>query len=138
MARGKKVVQPKSKAPNIAVLETVFAGLGAILAAGTLGIILWKGLAGSDGSPAVEARVTRVEAQGGGHLAEIEVFNGGDVAAAGLEVEGTLERDGETVETAATTFDYVPSQSRRRGGLYFTEDPKTGTLKVAPKSYVMP
>ncbi len=79
-----------------------------------------------------------VEVQGGVHLAEIEVFNGGDVAAAGLEVEGTLERDGETVETATTTFDYLPSQSRRRGGLYFTEDPKTATLKVAPKSYVMP
>ena len=82
--------------------------------------------------------MTEVEAQGSVYLAEIEVFNSGDAAVAGLEVEGTLERDGETVETATTTFDYLPSRSRRQGGLYFSEDPASGTLTVVPKSYTTP
>lgn len=130
--------KPTSKARQTAFLETIFAGLGAILAAGTIAIMLWKGVTGTNGIPAVEARVTRVEAQGSAYLAEIEVFNSGDGAAASLEVEGTLERDGQAVETATTTFDYLPSRSRRQGGLYFSEDPGSGTLTVAPKSYTTP
>ncbi len=134
----RKKTKPKSGERNAALLETAFAGLGAILAAGTIGIILWNGINGIGGEPEVEARATRVEAQGGVYLVEIEVFNGGDAAAAGIEVEGILERDGQELERATTTFDYLPSQSRRVGGLYFAEDPKSGTLKVAPKSYVTP
>lgn len=133
-----KKAEPTIEARQTAVLETIFAGLGAILAAGTLGVILWKGVTDTGGKPAVEARVTRVEAQGSAYLVEIEVLNSGDAAAAGLEVEGTLERGGDTVETATTTFDYLPSRSRRQGGLYFSEDPGSGTLKVAPKSYTTP
>jgi len=133
-----KKTKPTSEARQTAALETIFAGLGAILAAGTIGIILWKGVTDTSGKPAVEARVTRVEAQGSVYLAEIEVFNSGDAAAAGLEVEGALERDGVTLETATTTFDYLPSQSRRQGGLYFSEDPGSGTLTVVPKSYTTP
>jgi uncharacterized protein (TIGR02588 family) len=133
-----KKTQPASEARKTAALETIFAALGAILAAGTIGIILWKGVTGTGGKPAVEARMTEVEAQGSVYLAEIEVFNSGDAAVAGLEVEGTLERDGATVETATTTFDYLPSRSRRQGGLYFSEDPASGTLIVVPKSYTTP
>jgi uncharacterized protein (TIGR02588 family) len=130
--------KPKSPARKTAVLATIFSGLGAVLAAGTIGIILWKGVTDTDGKPAVEARVTSVEAQGNAFLAEIEIFNRGDAAAAGIEVEGTLERGGQIVETATATFDYLPSQSRRQGGLYFSEDPGSGTLTVAPKSYTTP
>ena len=130
--------EPKSEARQTAVLETIFAGLGAVLAAGTIGIIFWKGVTDDSGKPAVEARVTRVEAQGDAYLAEIEVFNGGDAAAAGLEVEGRLESGGQAVETATVTFDYLPSQSRRQGGLYFSGDPRSGKLTVVPKSYTTP
>ena len=138
MAWWKTKALPRTEARKKAVLETVFAGFGAILAAGTIATILWKAVAGTGVGPAVEVSILGVEAQGGVYRAEIEVFNRGDAAAAGVEVKGTVTRDGETAETASATFDYVPSQSRRRGGLYFSADPRTGALTVAPTSYVTP
>lgn len=134
----RKKTKPKSAARRTAALESIFGFLGAVLAAATVGTILWKGVTDTAGKPAVEARVLGVEAQGNLFLAEIELFNRGDAAAAGIEVEGRLKRGGQTVETATATFDYLPSQSRRQGGLYFSEDPGSGTLNVAPKSYTTP
>lgn len=135
----KQAVEPAStEAAQKPTLETAVGVLGALLAAGTIGFILWKGITETGGEPAVTISVTRVVPQDGVFLAEIEAFNGGDAAAAQLEVEGRLVSDGGSVETASTTFDYVPSHSRRRGGLFFSEDPRRGALTLAPKAFVQP
>lgn len=129
---------PRTKARRRAALENAVGVLGAGLAAVTIGFIAWKGFTEADGAPEVSVSVTRIVPQDGVFLAEIEAFNDGNAVAAQLEVEGTLERSGETVETASTTFDYLPSHSRRRGGLFFSQDPRSGALTVVPKSYVDP
>ena len=51
---------------------------------------------------------------------------------------GVLERDGEEVQEATATIDYVPPRSRQSGVLLFSEDPATGTLEVRPAGYTVP
>jgi uncharacterized protein (TIGR02588 family) len=70
--------------------------------------------------------------------AEIRARNRSGHTAAGVVVEGELKRDGQTVETSETTFDYIPGRSERRGGLYFENDPRQMELTVRPKGYANP
>ena len=119
-------------------LETAAGILGAILALGTIGIIVWDGIAGEGGPPIVVVEAESVHAGENGFVLELSVFNRGQATAAQVAVEGTLSRDGEVVETSEATFDYVPSGSRRRGGLFFAADPRDHDVAVRAKGYVDP
>ena len=55
-----------------------------------------------------------------------------------MTVTGQL-LDGETVvEEREMTFDFVPPESSRRGGLFFSEDPDAWTLRLEPQGYQAP
>ena len=59
-----------------------------------------------------------------------EARNTGGEAAAELGVEGSAQIGG-TVETSDTTFDFLPPDSVREGGLFFSGDPRGSlTLRV--------
>ena len=72
------------------------------------------------------------------YLVEIVVTNTGGSTAARVKVEGTLRKGERTVETASTTFDYVPAHSQARGGMLFTHDPGAHDMTVEPKAYTEP
>ncbi len=119
-------------------LEIVAASIGAVLAAGTLGVIVWDGLR-DEGRPAlISLRVESVHQHDGGFVVEILASNNGDATAAGLLVEGSLTRGEQIVETSEATFDYVPSRSERHGGLNFGLNPALYTLRLQAKGYAEP
>ena len=119
-------------------LEAASALVGAALAAATLAVIIWDGV-GGEGRPAlVNLQAGAVHPHAAGFVVEVVAHNAGDETAADLLVEGTLMRGEEAVETSEATFDYVPSQSRRRGGLVFSQDPRRFELKLRAKGYVEP
>lgn len=118
-------------------LEWVVAGLGLILVLGAVGFMLFKTFTNSDAPPTVQLRILDVTASSGGYLVLVEAHNSGDEAAAELGIEGTIERGGETVETSATTFDFLPSDSVREGGLFFSQDPR-GSLTLRVLGYREP
>jgi uncharacterized protein (TIGR02588 family) len=119
-------------------LEAIAGVIGAGLALGTLGVIVWDGARGGGGPAAVTVETLAVHAHEGGFVLEVEVFNSGDEAAAGVVVAGELRREDTSIAESETTFDYVASGSRRRGGLFFLEDPREYQVNVRALGYVVP
>ena len=105
-------------------LEWAVAGLGLVLLTFTVGFMLFRAFSGGDAPPQVTLRVLETKRSGDGFLVRIAAHNTGDEAAAELGVEGTVTRNGSTVETSETTFDFLPADSVREGGLFFSEDPR--------------
>jgi uncharacterized protein (TIGR02588 family) len=92
--------------------------------------------------PILAVSAQRIHALEGGYLVEIEVANSGESTAAAVEVEGTLKATDDPqappLESSTTTFDYVPSRSTRRGGLFFRADPTQYRLEMQAKGYIEP
>jgi len=120
------------------LLEAVAGGIGAALALGTIAIITWDGMTAGDGPPVVVVQTEDVHEVANGYVLELAVTNSGARTAVQVSVEGVLASGGETVETSGTTFDYVPSRSRRKGGLFFAADPRAYDVTVRAKGYVDP
>ena len=119
-------------------LEWALAALSAALVLGVIGFLLYEGLAEPTTPPEVRVTVETVRPAGSGYLVTFKAENRGQRTAAGLGVEGTLKRGGTTVETRSTTLDYVPSEGARKGGLYFTEDPRDYELALRATGYDRP
>ena len=81
-------------------------------------------MTGGDAPPMVTVEALAIHAHDDGYVLEILALNKGGETAAQVVVEGELRRGGESVATSQTTFDYVPRQSQRRGGLFFSENPQ--------------
>jgi uncharacterized protein (TIGR02588 family) len=69
---------------------------------------------------------------------QIPVINHGGLTAAQLRIEGRLTDENRYVETSEVVIDYFPVNSRRRGGLFFTRDPRQDTLQLRAKGYADP
>ncbi len=121
------------------LLEWMAAGLGLALLLAMLAIIGMEAVSGGTGeSPAIAVSATRVAAAPGGFLVEVEARNTSGGTAAAVQVEGAL-MDGETeAEASSLTFDYVPGHSRRKGGLFFTRDPRKHRLELRALGYQSP
>jgi uncharacterized protein (TIGR02588 family) len=119
-------------------LEGIAAGLGAVLALGTIGIIVWDGVTGDGTPPIILVETLGVHEHENGFVLEFAVFNKGGDAAAQVMVEGSLNRDGAIVEASEATFDYVPENSRRIGGLFFSLDPADYQVELRATGYVTP
>lgn len=119
-------------------LEWALAALSALLVLAVLGHLLYEALAEPATPPEVRVTAEAVRPSGRGYLVEFEAQNRGQTTAAGLGVEGTLTRGATTVETRSTTVDYLPAESSRKGGLYFTEDPGDYELELRATGYDRP
>lgn len=118
--------------------EKIAAGVGALLFASTLAFLAYKDQTLSSSPPDVVLLVESVQPVQTGFLVAIRAVNHGGQTAANLLVSGAL-RDGETVvEKSQAQFQYVPSESERRGGLYFTRDPRHFTLSLHPEGFERP
>lgn len=104
-------------------LEWLSTGLGLVLAVGAIGYLVWKGIDENSGPPLIIIEVERVLAIEAGYLVEIRAENHSDRTAAKVLVLGQLKRGENTIESGEATFDYVPANAKRRGGLLFRHDP---------------
>lgn len=120
------------------LLEWIASGVGLALALAMLGIIGWEVLRGGSAAPAVAVEALQVLETEAGFTVEIRAFNSGDETAGDVLVEGELKRGDETVETGETTFTYIPSRSERRGGMFFSQDPRSYTLELRALGYTAP
>jgi uncharacterized protein (TIGR02588 family) len=115
------------------------AGIGACLVLGVLGYTAYEGATTGSTPPSVVLHIEDVQHQkSGGYLVRVRAVNEGGSTAAELKVEGALRRDGRTVEVSDTTFDYVPANSYRRGGLFFRQDPRSAEIELRAVGYSDP
>ena len=120
-------------------LEWIASGIGLVLTLGILASIGWEAVQGSgDAPPALEVSVERIIPSGHGYVVEILAHNRSSATAAAVEVEGELKEGGRTVATSSATLDYVPGESDRRAGLFFTDDPRAHQLEVRALGYAEP
>jgi uncharacterized protein (TIGR02588 family) len=122
--------------PSIA--EWAAAALGLLLVLGSLGVLGWEALRGEEGPPAISFEVRGVERRGESFVLKFAVFNSGPQTAADLHVSGTLKEGGQEVERSEMVFDYVPSESSRQAGLFFTRDPRGLELEMRAEGYQRP
>jgi uncharacterized protein (TIGR02588 family) len=125
--------------PRIPALEWIAAAVGLLLILAMLGVLGWEALKGNGKhAPFVDVSVERVTAAAGGYVVEVVLRNRTPSTAAAVEVEGELASGGTAIETSSATIDYVPGESTRRAGLFFTRDPRDLELKVRALGYARP
>ena len=121
------------------LLEWVASGIGLLLTLAILGTIGWEAMQGGGNQPpALEVTVERIVPAGAGHAVEVRVHNGSPATAAEVEIEATLKQGDREVATSTAVIDYVPGESDRRAGLFFTEDPRAHQLEVRALGYAEP
>lgn len=130
--------RPSEHHDGTSPLEWAVAAVSALVVLVLVGFLLYEALGEAPTPPDVRVTATAVRALEGGHLVEFDATNRGETTAARVEVEGTLRRGGATVESASATLDYVPAAGTRRGGLYFSEDPRGHALELRARGYARP
>lgn len=134
-----KPAKPTGKTPPpTPLVEWLAAAVGLILVVATLVLIASEAFMADPSPPQVEVRAVEVRSSGAGFLVMVEARNVGGSPAAGVLVEGELERPDAPPETAEANFDFIPDHSARRGGLFFETDPRLGRLALRAKGYAEP
>lgn len=128
----------KPKASDIPPLEWIVGGLGALIVAVVIAVLLHEGLAGDASPPEIHVEIKDVAPVRDGFRVRFEARNAGGEAAAQVTVEGVLSRPGAEPETSDVTLAYLPAHSERGGGLFFSTDPRDGDLQVRARSYEDP
>lgn len=105
-------------------LEWAIACVGVVLVAAALGLLLYKAIWGEASPPQITVRVTSIVPMQNGYLVQFEAINHGGSSAEGVVIGGELRRGTEQVESSQTTVDYLPSNSKKSGGLFFIQDPR--------------
>ena len=131
-AQGDDDVEPPS------MWEWIVGVASSIVVLTAVGFLLVEAFAGPSGPPVIAVHVERIQPAGAGYLVEIRAVNSGDETAANLTIEGALIRDSTAVETSTVTIDFVPAETERGGGLFFTRDPAEYRLEVRPMGYDQP
>ena len=118
--------------------EWIVAIASAALVLGVLGFLIWDAVRSPRTPPDITIEVDSIQTAGPGYLVLFRAHNTGRTTAAEVLVEGELEADTGSVETAETTIDYVPAEGRQHGGLYFREDPRRLRLRLRAHGYREP
>ncbi|MXQ10240.1 hypothetical protein [Microvirga makkahensis] len=130
-----RAAKPK---PQVPWLEWLAAGLGLIFALGLFGMIGWQAFNGATVPPAVTVEVEDIARIDGGYRVLFRARNGAGEAAAQVEIEGIVSGPEFKAETSRVVLDYIPGRSTRRGGLFFTRDPRSGALDVRATGFAEP
>lgn len=118
--------------------EWITGLLGLAFVIGTLGILLHRGLTAEGTPPDIAVRIEAIVDQSSGHLVTFVAQNRGDETGSNVRVSGELRRDGSVVERSSVDFDFVPTGSEQRGGLFFRTDPRQGELILGAEGYAEP
>jgi uncharacterized protein (TIGR02588 family) len=123
---------------QVARLEWIVAGLGALLAAGVLGVLVQEALTYEEGPPVIVAAIEDVTRTEAGHVVRFTAQNRGDTTAAEVTMAATLKEGDRVVEEAEVTLDYVARKSSRKAGVVFERDPASATIEIKARSFRKP
>jgi uncharacterized protein (TIGR02588 family) len=112
--------------------------IGLILTLGSIGFLLYEAAFGDSSPPDVTVHLESVVPVRNGFLVQFRAVNDGGTTAQGLKVEGEISKGTERVETSDTTIEYVPAHSERKGGLFFSTDPRQYDLRLGAKGFEKP
>lgn len=119
-------------------LEWIASASGLLIAVALVSFLVWDILGEKGEPPTITVETGKVTPYGGGFTVEIRLRNSSAATAAHVAAEGVLKRGDQIVELARATIDYLPGKSERRGGLFFTHDPREFSMQVRPLGYAQP
>jgi uncharacterized protein (TIGR02588 family) len=141
MAEEKKNSQRKNgqeKEPP-SLLEWIFAAVGLLVITSAVGFLIYRGATKGNAPPAIKIEVESVSQSGENYLVSFRALNSGDTTVAELTIEGELKNGAGTgIETSDIKMTYLPAQSMRRGGLFFTRNPNEYQLQIRAKGFEQP
>ena len=117
--------------------ERVLGMVSAVVILALAGYLILRAVRSDGSPPEIVVEMSGVTAVGAGWLVEVEATNLGSAAAIELEIEGEMPGPGGS-ERRSVILDYLPPRSTRRGGLYFTGDPRTRPLTLRAVGFRAP
>jgi len=133
------MARKQDKTPREPLLEWIASAIGLILTLAILVVIGREALSGeNETAAAIEVRTISVAQMKSGFVVEIVARNPSGATAAAVEIEGVLKSGETEVETSGLTLDYVPGHAERKGGLFFSKDPRSYQLEVRALGYQRP
>lgn len=121
------------------LVEWISASIGLVITGVLFGFLAYEAVLQRDGMPPVlEVVPTALIRAEGRYIVEVRVENRSRTTGSAVQVEGSLKAGEESVETSSASFDYVPGESHRRGGLVFARDPRAYRLEVRVTGYERP
>lgn len=133
-----KTEQENKEARRTPLLEWVFAVIGLILVVSVIGFLIYE-ISTDEGKPAdLNVKIEEIIPNDKGFLVKFALENTGDETAADVTVEGEIKKGKESLEKGDVTVDYVPSHSEKKGGMFFTEDPRSNEFIIRAKGFNEP
>ncbi|WP_038162108.1 hypothetical protein [Verrucomicrobium sp. BvORR106] len=124
--------------PPIPPAEWIVAGIGLVVFASVLGLMVWDAVAGDQSPPRITVQVDSIAPSGDGFLLKFLARNDGGETAAEVVVDGESPTPGGQTETASATLDFLPAHSERRGGFFFKTKPDQNTVRLRASSFREP
>jgi uncharacterized protein (TIGR02588 family) len=138
LAQARSASEKQQENNAIPIWEWIVAAVGFMLVAGVIGFLLYEAFSGNGLPPDVKLSVDSVVQTRNGYLVKITAVNEGGQTAEGVDIEGELRTETESLERSQTTIDYLPPGSKKRLGLFFTRDPRQFQLDVRSLGYEEP
>jgi uncharacterized protein (TIGR02588 family) len=129
---------PSETSQHTPLLEWIASGIGLLLVLCMLGFIGWQALHDATSPPVITVDTAQISPVPGGYRVIFQAYNAGGAAAAQVRIEGTLSADNQAPEISSVVLDYIPGQSAREGGLFFTQDPRSGNLALRASGFAKP
>jgi uncharacterized protein (TIGR02588 family) len=105
---------------------------------GSIGFLVYQAITRSSSPPDIIFNIKSIIKISNGYLVKFQAMNKGNSTAKGLIVEGQLKDGNGDVAVSETTLDYLPSHSKREGGLFFMKDPRQFELQLRALGYEQP
>ena len=128
----------KGETREVPAWEWIVAATGSLLILLMIGLLAWEGAAASPRPPLIELQVKRTVPHGSGELVMVEVHNRGGEVAADLKVRGSVTSGSNLLEVREVTIDFVPRDSRKVIGLFFSQPTASHQLRLEPVGFVEP
>lgn len=117
--------------------ERILGAVSAAVIVVLMGYLVVRALANDGTPPDIVVELRGVTQVGAAWLVEVEATNLGSSPATDLEIEGEMPGPGGS-ERRSVVLEYVPAKSSRRGGLYFSGDPRTRPLTLRAVGFRAP
>lgn len=112
--------------------------ISALLVIAMIAWVGWEALTEEDMPPEFSTAITGRSPVEGGYRVEFEIVNKATKTAAAVVVRGEILDDGNVIEDADVTFDYVPAESKSSGAILFPQDPGTREVRIRAVGYTDP
>ncbi len=128
----------RSETPATPVWEKIVGLVGFFVLCTGFAYLARAAVTENHAPPQFQFNVEEIKELGSGYLVKVEVANSGYESVAALQMEGRLEGSAQEPETNAIQVDYVPSQSSRKVGFFFQDNPENGKLSFRALGYQEP